>query len=98
MITKQKHLNCLKELIKICPGVKYDFLPSSLLYKIFRESSHSTREIQLERKILFWFKTTVSWIDHNFICPIFTVLYSSNRKLGPRFLRWEANNKLNLYS
>ena len=40
MITKQKHLNCLKELIKICPGVKYDFLPSSLLYKIFRESSN----------------------------------------------------------
>ena len=37
MITKQKHLNCLKELIKICPGVKYDFLPSSLLYKIFRD-------------------------------------------------------------
>ena len=32
MITKQKHLNRLKELIKICPGVKYNFLPSSLQY------------------------------------------------------------------
>ena len=33
MITKQKHLTRLKELIKICPGVKYNFLPSSLHYK-----------------------------------------------------------------
>ena len=33
MITKQKHSNRLKELIKICPGVKYNFLPSSLQYK-----------------------------------------------------------------
>ena len=33
MITKQKHLNCLKELIKIWPGVKYNFLPSSLQYR-----------------------------------------------------------------